>query len=362
MFRSSLAVLSLLGLAVLKYGTAAAAEPARPDVQKVFGREAPGPYKHPACIGELDNGDLLLVYYGGEGEYAVDTKVYGSRRKSGEKSWSPPQIIADTPFRSEGNAVVWQAPDGIVWLYYVVRYGDTWSSSRIQAKISRDRGQTWSDPQVVAWQEGMMVRNRPIVLADGCYLLPVYHETGSDIEVVGADSTSLFLRYDPKTHQWSESNRIGYRLGCLQPAVAALSDEHLVCYCRRGGGYGPRSDGYLVRSESTDGGRTWAPGKDSQFPNPNSAVDFIKLANGHLLLVYNDSMVDRTPLSLAISTDGDKSYPHRRNLMTGDDDFAYPIALQGKDGRIYVVFTSQERTQINLAVLDETWVLAGSGK
>ena len=204
-----------------------------------------------------------------------------------------------------------------------------------------------------------MVRNRPIVLADGCYLLPVYHETGNDIEVVGADSTSLFLRYDPKTHQWSESNRIGYRLGCLQPAVAALSDEHLVCYCRRGGGYGPRSDGYLVRSESTDGGRTWAPGKDSQFPNPNSAVDFIKLANGHLLLVYNDSMVDRTPLSLAVSTDGDKTYPHRRNLMTGDDDFAYPIALQGKDGKIYVVFTSQERTQINLAVLDEAWVLAG---
>ena len=153
MFRSSLAVLSLLGLAVLKYGTAAAAEPAKPDVQKVFGREAPGPYKHPACIGELDNGDQLLVYYGGEGEYAVDTKVYGSRRKSGEKNWSPPQIIADTPFRSEGNAVVWQAPDGIVWLYYVVRYGDTWSSSRIQAKISRDRSQTWSDPQVVAWQE-----------------------------------------------------------------------------------------------------------------------------------------------------------------------------------------------------------------
>ena len=26
---------------------------------------------------------------------------------------------------------VWQAPDGVVWLYYVVRYGDTWSSSRI---------------------------------------------------------------------------------------------------------------------------------------------------------------------------------------------------------------------------------------
>ena len=32
----------------------------------------------------------------------------------------------------------------------------------------------------------MMVRNRPIVLHDGDYLLPVYHETGHDTEIVGA--------------------------------------------------------------------------------------------------------------------------------------------------------------------------------
>ena len=42
----------------------------------------------------------------------------------------------------------------------------------------------------------MMVRNRPIVLHDGDYLLPIYHEVGDDTETVGADSTSLFLRYD----------------------------------------------------------------------------------------------------------------------------------------------------------------------
>jgi len=38
-------------------------------IERVFGPEIPtGPYKHPACITELDNSDLYLVYYGGAGE------------------------------------------------------------------------------------------------------------------------------------------------------------------------------------------------------------------------------------------------------------------------------------------------------
>ena len=85
-------------------------------IERLFGPEIPGKYKHPASITELDNGDLYVVYYGGEGEYEGDTAVYGSRLARGSTQWTRPKIIADTPGRSEGNAVVWQAPDGIVWL------------------------------------------------------------------------------------------------------------------------------------------------------------------------------------------------------------------------------------------------------
>ena len=167
----------------------------------MFGPEVKtGPYKHPACMTELDNGDLYLVYYGGAGEYATDTNVYGSRLKGGatapgtsDPAWSAPTVIAHDPFRSVGNAVVWQAPDGLVWLFYVVRFGDVWSTSRIQAKVSKDRAETWSDAFPLVLDEGMMVRNLPIVLSNGNYLLPIYRETGQDTEQVGPDSTSLFL-------------------------------------------------------------------------------------------------------------------------------------------------------------------------
>jgi predicted neuraminidase len=329
-------------------------------IERVFGPEIPtGKYKHPASITGLRNGDLYLVYYGGEGEYAVDTAVFGARLKKGAASWSRPVPIAHDPFRSLGNGVVWQAPDGLVWLFYVVRFGDTWSTSRIQGKVSRDGAETWSDAFTITLEEGMMVRNRPIVLSSGEYLLPIYHETGQDTERVGADSTSLFLRYDPKARRWTETGRIRSAKGNIQPAVVELEPGHLVAYCRRGGGYGPTTDGYMVRAESRDGGATWTEGRDSAFPNPNAALEFLKLASGSLLLVYNDSMFQRTPLTAALSTDGDKSYPFRRNIAEGRNSFAYPTGFQGADGLIHIVYTSDQRTVINHAVFSEGWVKAG---
>jgi predicted neuraminidase len=328
-------------------------------IQKVFGQELPGKYKHPACIEELDNGDLYLAYYGGSGEYTPDTACYGARLKKGDSEWSNPVVIADTPFHSDGNPVVWQAPDGLVWLFHVVRYGDTWSDSRIHAKISRDGANTWSDPFILADERGMMVRAQPILLNNGDYLLPIYHETGQDRENVAADTTSLFLRCDPKTMTWTETNRITARKGCLQPSAVQIDDGLLVAYMRRGGGYDACTDGFLVRSESRDGGKTWSPGQDSKFKNPNAATDFIKLQNGHLLLVYNDSMTDRHPLTVSISTDNDKTYAYTRNIIDGDDDFAYPYAIQSRDGKIHIVFTSKIRTQINHAVFDESDITGG---
>src|SRR5262249_22812654 len=186
-----------------------------------------------------------------------------SRRKKRGTKCPPPAILTPRPKLPEGNPVTWQAPDGVVWLFSMVRPGATWSSSQITVRTSSDGAQTWSAPEILTKEKGMMVRAKPIVLAGGDYLLPIYHETGNDPEWTAPDTSSLFLRYDVKSKKWSESNRIRSRIGNLQPAVAAVTDDYLICYCRHGGDYKPRQDGYLVRSESRDGGRTWGPGKDS---------------------------------------------------------------------------------------------------
>src|SRR4051794_33542136 len=97
-------------------------------IEKVVGPETPGgTYKHPVSIEELPNGDLYIAYHGGEAEYDRDTAVFGARLVKGTNRWSQPKRIADTPNRGEGNAVVWQEPGGLTWLFYVSRYGETWS-------------------------------------------------------------------------------------------------------------------------------------------------------------------------------------------------------------------------------------------
>lgn len=63
------------------------------------------------------------------------------------------------------------------------------------------------------------------------------------------------------------------------------------------------------------------------------AIDFLKLKSGHLLLVYNDSPLERTPLSVAVWTDADKSYPYHRDIGTGDHGAGYPYAIQTSTAR-----------------------------
>jgi predicted neuraminidase len=211
---------------------------------------------------------------------------------------------------------------------------------------------------MLGFEKGTMVRAAPLVLKNGDYLLPIYHETGNDREIVGADTTSLFLRRNAKTGEWTETNRVKSRIGNLQPSAVQITDDYLIAYSRRGGGYAGQEDGWLVRSESRDGGQTWSEGHDSPFPNPNSAADFIKLQNGHLLLVYNDSKLDRMPLTVAISTDNDKTYSYKRNIVEKKKDTAaYPFAIQTKDGKIHILYTSAARSVINHAIFDEAAIV-----
>jgi predicted neuraminidase len=147
------------------------------------------------------------------------------------------------------------------------------------------------------------------------------------------------------------------RLGNLQASVAQVDENYLIAYCRRGADYKARTDGFMVRTESRDGGKTWSEGQETELPNPNAAVDFIKLRSGNLLLIYNDSMSTRTPLTAVLSTDHGKTFAHRKNIGEGKNSFAYPYAIQTRDGKIRVVYTSDQRSVINVAVFEESLLL-----
>ena len=83
-------------------------------------------------------------------------------------------------------------------------------------------------------------------------------------------------------------------------------------------------------------------------------MDLLRLQNGHHLLVYNDSFSDRTPLTVALSTDGAKTFPHKRDLLADPKgDYGDPTAIQTRDGKIHVVFTSDERRVVRRVTFTE---------
>ena len=125
-------------------------------------------------------------------------------------------------------------------------------------------------------------------------------------EVVGTQSSSLFAHYHKQSKEWTFTNKVHSRLGNIQPSVVQIDEYYLFkLSVVAEADMVPWPDGFIVRTESKRRwSKVWSQGEDTQFPNPNAAVDLIKLKNGHLVMIYNDSnQGHRNPLTMRVSTD-----------------------------------------------------------
>jgi predicted neuraminidase len=117
--------------------------------------------------------------------------------------------------------------------------------------------------------------------------------------------------------------------------------------------------GWLWVSASDDDGRTWVPPFDGRLPNSDSPTALLHLASGHLVLVYNDSITDRRPLSATISADEGVTWYPPRVLVDGDGAYAYPSAVQTPDGLVHIVY-SHDRAWIGDITVNEGWIADGT--
>jgi len=94
-----------------------------------------------------------------------------------------------------------------------------------------------------------------------------------------------------------------------------------------------------MESFSYDNGRIWSKPEKTSLRNPNSAVELIRLNDGRLLLVYNDSSVKRTPLVVALSEDDGETWHNVIVLEKEEGEFSYPSAVEHSDGIVHIVYT-----------------------
>jgi predicted neuraminidase len=172
---------------------------------------------------------------------------------------------------------------------------------------------------------GWAPRCKPTILPSGRIILPLYSDTFS---------ISIMALSDDEGTTWHASKPlIGF--GNIQPTVLRRNDGTLVAYMRENG-----SLNRIRVSNSKDEGVTWSPVEETDLPNPGSGIDGVRLANGHWVLVYNDSARSRASLAVSLSEDEGRTWKWTRHLEKhADGRYHYPAVIQGRDGRIHAIYS-----------------------
>jgi predicted neuraminidase len=101
----------------------------------------------------------------------------------------------------------------------------------------------------------------------------------------------------------------------MEPQVVELAGGCTVMLIRS------QKEGWLLRSESSDGGETWSDAVRSEIPNPSAKVNLLKAADGRVFMIHNPVghqgalMGGRNPLALWVSDDGMKTWRVKADLV-----------------------------------------------
>ncbi len=304
------------------------------------------PSVHSASLVELADGALQAFWFGGTREGHRDVRIFSSRFDTQEQRWSREEALftrAQTQrdlqryVKKLGNPAVGRHPDGRLWLFYVSVSVGGWAGSAINLSLSPDEGRSWSTPRRLITSPFMnlstLVRARPQFFSDGSAALPVYHEMAAKF--------GELLYLDSKGHVVDKRRMAPGRVS-LQPELIPRGGLQAVAFLRNAGAK-PR---WLWRTQSEDGGRSWAPLEPSQLPNPDAGFGILRLAGGELLSAHNHSESGRENLTLAVSRDEGLSWQLLTELESPARDeqgraihYEYPQLLQDRRGDIHLIYT-----------------------
>jgi predicted neuraminidase len=310
----------------------------RPGVLKsefIF-ENAPVPSCHASTIVESD-GVLLAAWFAGTDEGNKDVGIWVSRSSKGV--WSPPVEVVNG-VQTDGsrypcwNPVLFQPAEGTLMLFYKV--GASPSQWWGMLMTSTDRGLTWSKPQRLAEDILGPIKNKPVQVAGGDIVCP------SSTENQGWRVHFERTR-DGKSWERTEPVNDGKKFGAIQPAILVHRDGSLQAL-------GRTRQGTIFQIWSSDQGRTWGEMAATDLPNPNSGIDAVTLRDGRHLLVYNHTTSGRTPLNVAISTDG-KVWQAAAILESVAGEFSYPAVIQSRDDLVHITYT-WKRQRVKHVIID----------
>jgi predicted neuraminidase len=243
--------------------------------------------------------------------------------------WETPVEIANG-IQSDGkryplwNPVLYQVPGKELILFYKDGPApDEWWG---MLKRSFDGGKTWSKAERLPKDIYGPIKNKAVLLKDGTLLCPSSSED---------DDWKLHMEFTRDLGKtWSRTGPLndGVTTSAIQPSVLFLPDGRLQLVCRS-------ENGFILQAFSSDQGQSWTALEPSNLVNPNSGIDAVTLKDGRHVIVYNPVKKGRSPISVAISSDG-KTWKDVATLENEPgEEFSYPAVIQTNDGKVHITYT-----------------------
>jgi predicted neuraminidase len=282
---------------------------------------------------------LIVAWFGGKHEKNPDVAIWTARQIAGK--WTAPVQVADGVQNAQlrhpcWNPVLFQVPDGPLLLFYKVGPSPkTWWGMLL---TSTDGGRTWDKPVRLPKDILGPIKNKPALLADGRLLC------GSSTEHDGWRVHMEWTRDRGQTWERTTALNDGTDVGVIQPTILRHRDGRLQVLCRSQGAW------KILQAFSSDGGKSWGALAATDLPNPNAGIDAVTLADGRHVLVYNHTPSGRTPLNVAVSSDG-QTWSAAAVLEKEPGEYSYPAVIQTADGLVHVTYT-WKRQRVKHVVLD----------
>lgn len=310
-----------------------------------------------ASILELNDGSLLMAWqchmrseHGARDKAPSTVSLMNS--KDGGSTWENQRIAAKM---IEGSVNVYSPSlirnsDGSISLYFK-RYMQLDVGKPILNNFyritSHDEGNTWSEEETIWEMKTAGTINHSFKrLKDGAILIPtefskVGHALPNERFYVSV------LRSEDDGKSFTASNEITVPMrGLMEPCISERADGSLNMVMRT-------QLGSVFFSESFDGGKSWSKPQTTGLRSPESCPCSVSVPNSDAqLVIWNNAEYDmfwsshygkRTPLTVAVSRDGFKTFTDFFDIET-DPDYAFtnPSVTVTRDGLFIVNYWSSK--------------------
>lgn len=323
-------------------------------------------HMHSPGLEAASNGDLLFISFTAISETDPDVALLITRLRFGADEWDQPDLFMDLPDIDDHAPMLWNDA-GRLWFFFGSNKLD--SGFPFQWTTSDDHGATWSPIQFPLF-------TTPVGGHSAQPINNAFRDPSGRIYVASdaIGPESVLWQSDDNGQTWRDP---GGRSGGRHTTFALLKDGRILGL----GGKSSNIEGFMPRSISADGGKTFTVSK-TPFAHlgSNQRPTLIRLASGRLFMagdLQSEKGVQPAGITergayVALSDDEGETWTWRvlpgtqrherpdRAAQMGGDTLGYSVARQAPNGVIHLIATMT--SPCLHYELNETWILTGTPK